>query len=228
MPPTGVYCICNLVSGKKYVGSSSTSLVGRIRHHLKELRGRRHQNKHLQSAWNTYGPKAFRFSILEYCEPEDCLAREQHWIDKLNTFDRNFGYNSRSKAGSNFGMRWSEETRKKISAAQVGKKLSLETKEKMKKSQMERWAKPGAKLQQSARMRGVKKSTTVNMSLCRIGKKLGRSHKAAIAARFNNPEFVSKFRSSLKAAWVDPAKKAARIAKMRATRKANSVSKACH
>lgn len=53
-----------------------------------------HHSKHLQNAWNKYGEKAFVFSCLEKCKPEDLLFLEKEYILKYNTTDRRFGYNT--------------------------------------------------------------------------------------------------------------------------------------
>lgn len=42
----GIYCIINLVNGKKYVGSS-VDIYGRLHEHLHNLRHNRAHNAHL-------------------------------------------------------------------------------------------------------------------------------------------------------------------------------------
>ena len=46
---TGAYSIYNTVNGKVYIGSSSSSLKGRIRQHLNSLRKGNHHNQHLSA-----------------------------------------------------------------------------------------------------------------------------------------------------------------------------------
>ncbi len=108
---TGVYCILNVIDGKRYVGSSSVSLAGRIRSHREALRKGGHYNRYLQRAWNKYGAKAFRFLVLESCWPTYCIAQEQYWIDYFQSADPEFGYNLSPTAGSMLGFHHSKDSR---------------------------------------------------------------------------------------------------------------------
>lgn len=135
----GIYCISNTVNGKKYVGQSR-NIKERWRHHVCLLDANKHDNKHLQYAWNKYGRDAFEFSILETFENDKLLDdAEMDWISKLNSFED--GYNmtlggggqagryltaeqrehlSRINTGSlnpNYGLKRSEATKKKMSEA---------------------------------------------------------------------------------------------------------------
>lgn len=115
---TGVYCCRNLVNGKVYVGSSSTSIRVRLNLHRSKLRHGRHENKYFQNAWRKYGGSSgFEWQILEYCVPDLCLDSEQKWIDTLKATDRRYGYNICITARSRHGVKSSEETKSKLSAA---------------------------------------------------------------------------------------------------------------
>lgn len=123
----GIYLVLNTASGKKYVGSSK-SLKNRRYQHWSDLRRGVHRNNHLQKAWVCYGPDSFKFLVLEYCDPEDRMDREEWWINLLGTRDQERGYNV-TEARPGGGMRGrlqSAETRAKISAAMTGKKKSPE------------------------------------------------------------------------------------------------------
>jgi len=52
-----------------------------------------------------YGYSNFMVEILEYCEPEDVISREQHYFDTLSP-----EYNILKVAGSRLGKKHSEET----------------------------------------------------------------------------------------------------------------------
>lgn len=136
---TGVYKITNTVTGKVYVGSASVHFKMRYRHHFTHLTKSDHENPYLQASWNKYGRTAFKFTIIETCNPQECVAREQFWIDTLNACDRRYGYNICPVAGSRLGTKWSDETRRKtteafarpeykekMSAARSGRKLTEE------------------------------------------------------------------------------------------------------
>jgi hypothetical protein len=101
---SGVYAITNTVTGSQYVGSA-INIAARWASHRHALRNHRKAPPKLQRAWDKYGEPAFSFSVLELCEPQDCLAVEQRHIDALKP-----RYNTRQDASSNYGVRWSTET----------------------------------------------------------------------------------------------------------------------
>lgn len=126
---SAIYLITNEVNGKMYVGSTVRNLYHRLSCHRNELRRGVHGNPHLQAAWKKYGEAAFKFEMLESCEPENCLDSEQWWIDQLDTYKT--GYNRCPTAGNRAGTKHSEETRKLLSERQRGRKASEETRAKM-------------------------------------------------------------------------------------------------
>ena len=88
----GVYIIRNNVNGKFYIGSS-IEIPTRWNFHVWQLDKDTHGNRHLQNAWNKYGKKNFAFSIVENCKAEDTITREQFYLDTLQPYRRNIGYN---------------------------------------------------------------------------------------------------------------------------------------
>lgn len=130
MNNSGIYQILNLANNKFYVGSAN-NINRRWIEHRKLLRGKRHPNKYLQAAWNKYSEQLFEFIIIECCEDEKLIEREQYWIDLLKPYDRIVGYNLRKKAESNLGIKFSDEFKAKRVQIQTGKKCSDETKAKM-------------------------------------------------------------------------------------------------
>jgi group I intron endonuclease len=116
---TGIYKIENLVNGKIYIGSS-VDIKNRWRQHLGYFSRGKHGNVYLQRAWDKYGSENFKFDIIEKCDTGILAEREQYYIDLFDACK--FGYNLSPTAGSNLGMIHSEEFRKKISLAQMGKK----------------------------------------------------------------------------------------------------------
>jgi group I intron endonuclease len=143
---TGAYCIHNRVNGKRYVGGAYKSFRGRIRGHKSSLKAGHHFNRHLQSAWNYYGPGAFVFVILEKCPPDKVQMCEQYWINYYNAANRAHGYNCSPTACSTLGYKYSpeacakiskakantsEETRSKMSASHIGLKHSPEARANM-------------------------------------------------------------------------------------------------
>ena len=128
---TGVYEIRNLVNGKSYIGSTSSSFGKRLRNHRNALEAGTHPVKYLQNAWNKHGSRCFRFSILEVCPPHLCVQREQKYIDESWSWMFEFGYNRRKLAGSNLGIKLKASTKRKLSQAKRGKPKSEEHKRKI-------------------------------------------------------------------------------------------------
>ena len=95
----GIYCITNICNNKKYIGQSKHIEDG-WKEHVKELTNNTHHNCHLQNSWNTYGSRSFSFSIIENCSLEELNDREDFWIKKSNSMNRDFGYNLRDVAST--------------------------------------------------------------------------------------------------------------------------------
>ena len=132
----GIYEIVNWQDGKAstYVGSS-TDIECRWGEHRKKLRAGRHDNAHLQAAWDKYGKDAFAFNVLEEVSEDMLLAMEQEYLDDY--FDRGHCYNIAVRAMPPMaGWKHTEEARRKMSETKRGKKLSEEHKRKIGESLM--------------------------------------------------------------------------------------------
>ena len=105
----GVYKIHNNHTKDFYVGSSF-NIRKRLFKHLNLLRNNIHPNQHLQNSWNKYGEHCFEFSILDICDREVVISKEQHFIDTLSP-----QFNKSKTAISNKGAPHTEEARKRIS-----------------------------------------------------------------------------------------------------------------
>lgn len=127
--PSGIYQIKNKINNKFYIGSSDF-IRRRWREHTTSLNGNKHCNNYLQFSWNKYGADAFEFLILENCNSDKLIEREQIWIDWLKP-----EYNLSGTAGSPLGIKRSEEFKQKVRDRQLGSKHSKETKIKMSISQ---------------------------------------------------------------------------------------------
>jgi group I intron endonuclease len=137
---SGIYKIVNITNGHTYIGSA-ISLNRRWNLHRCTLSANKHHSRHLQNAWNKYGADMFKFVVLEVCDSDVIISREQYYIDDLKP-----EYNMLTIAGSLFGFHHSEETkdnmskkvfsketREKISKAKKGHTMSVELVEKLRK-----------------------------------------------------------------------------------------------
>ncbi len=113
---TGIYRIKNTINGKSYIGSAARNLLGRWRTHKSCLKQQTHHSSKLQNAWTKYGADAFVFEVLLYCDPQNCLMYEQIALDHYKP-----EYNVCLVAGSCLGRKQTQETRTKISLANLGK-----------------------------------------------------------------------------------------------------------
>lgn len=150
---TGVYCIFNKATKKRYIGSAAKSLAKRIYSHRYSLNKNRHWNRYLQRAWNKYGSRAFVFSILEECEPSLCITTEQKWIDYYKSANSNYGYNLSPTAGSPLGVIHTSEVRAKLSAISKGKPKSPEHAAAIKRGKQDVSEETRRKMSESAKKR---------------------------------------------------------------------------
>lgn len=150
---SGVYQIKNIINNKIYIGSTK-NLTKRKILHFYQLNNNKHHNQYLQNSFNKYGKDSFIFEIIEYCSKKDLFKKEQYYIDTLMP-----EYNILKIVGSCLGYKHSKKTKEKIRVAQLnnrnslgtirseefkeklrqanlGKKLSKETKEKISKSKL--------------------------------------------------------------------------------------------
>lgn len=109
---SGIYVIVNETNGRRYYGSS-VNLKSRRWQHLFYLRSGRHNNKHLQRAWNKYGEESFTFSVVEMVDAHKLLSVEQVYIN-----NNKGGYNIAPIAGSALGMKRTAAAKRRMSVAQ--------------------------------------------------------------------------------------------------------------
>lgn len=123
---TGIYKILNKVNGKFYIGSA-VDIENRWRRHKHDLNKNNHHNIYLQKGWNKYWNVSFEFTIIEACDKENLLIREQFWLDWAKP-----EYNLSPTAGNSLGVKHSEQSRKRMSEAK--KKMTEETKDMMRQA----------------------------------------------------------------------------------------------
>jgi group I intron endonuclease len=69
-----------------------------------------------------HGISNFILEILEYCEPENAIDRENHYFKTFNQFPE---YNILKKAGSSLGYKHSKESLEKMKNTALGNKNAL-------------------------------------------------------------------------------------------------------
>jgi group I intron endonuclease len=109
----GIYKILNKSNNKVYIGSSIV-LNKRKYKHFWMLRKDIHPNIYLQKSYNKNGVEMFEFEIIELCEENDLIFRENHYINYYRSNEMEFGYNLALVGNS----------RRNIVSAEVKMKLS--------------------------------------------------------------------------------------------------------
>lgn len=102
----GVYKITCRPTNKVYIGSTSQSFIKRFWQHEYELLKNKHKNPYLQYSFNKHGKDNFDYEILEICS-ENILNREQFWMEKYNSADKEIGFNINTLASG--GDQFSKE-----------------------------------------------------------------------------------------------------------------------
>lgn len=152
----GVYQIRCTVNDRIYIGSASGKggFGYRLNKHIYRLNNKTHHNWKLYRDWVRYGRSAFEFSILETCDRDNCVEREQYWFEYFEALGVE-RYNINPHASSRLGAVIREETKQKLREANLGKKWN-----------------PDAILKRSASVRGSKRSpeTIARMKAAQKGK----------------------------------------------------------
>jgi group I intron endonuclease len=124
MSASCIYKISSKLDGRLYIGSA-IDFDKRKYEHLKRLRKGTHHSKKLQHFYWKYGESSLDFSIIELCEIDKLLEREQYWIDETKAYTKS-GFNICPTAGSSLGRILSEDTKNKIRDRAIGRKQTAE------------------------------------------------------------------------------------------------------
>lgn len=120
---SGVYCICNKINRKCYVGSS-INISSRLSRHKWELTHNKHSNQYLQNDFNKFGLDSFVFLTLEISKPESRISREQQWLDAIYDNQQQC-YNINPHAESPKGRKYTREQHVKHLASQNHRKANF-------------------------------------------------------------------------------------------------------
>jgi len=127
---SGIYRWINNINGKSYIGSS-TKLNARFlqyfnTNYLLKKTVIEKGNSIIYNSILKNGYSNFTLDILEYCTADNCIDKEQYYIDLLKP-----EYNLLTKAGSWLGYKHTAETLAKMAASHLGKTHTLETRAKI-------------------------------------------------------------------------------------------------
>jgi group I intron endonuclease len=107
----GIYRISCIETKLAYYGSTAQSrgFRGRFWDHVYGLRKGTHSSRLMYRDWKRHGESSFVFEILEICEKEKCVEREQFYLDMYGVGINNQSYNTSPSANSCLGVRHSAE-----------------------------------------------------------------------------------------------------------------------
>ena len=115
-----LYLITNLINNKKYVGQTiqTKGYKKRFKEHIYSALNHKTHISCLHKAISKYGPDNFEVKLLIHNIPEDKIDfYECLWIDKLNTYYRNYGYNMTFGGSGVKGYHFTEDVKTRMSCA---------------------------------------------------------------------------------------------------------------
>ena len=133
----GIYKVTNRLNHKIYIGKS-VDIKRRWQDHIRESKVTEQQwssnyrgvRTPFHSAIRKYGAENFTFEVLEECDEEQLNNKERYWIKKLNSTNRDIGYNV-TLGGDGYNCRKGEDA--------PGCKITKEECDFIKQKLKERW-----------------------------------------------------------------------------------------
>jgi group I intron endonuclease len=111
-----IYKATNNINKKVYIGKTTRTLKDRKKEHISHAKS---EDYYFHNALRKYGAENFTWEIIEEVELDKINERECYWIEYYKSYkDKSKGYNL-TPGGEGFKL--SEETKRKISAANAGK-----------------------------------------------------------------------------------------------------------
>lgn len=109
-----------------YIGSARDLRKRIFYKHLPELECGEHHNAPMRNYFMKNGGDSLAWELLETCEENDLISREQFYLDLYQPFAKNGkGFNVLENAGSSLGNKWSEEVKAKMSKSHLEKSKNL-------------------------------------------------------------------------------------------------------
>lgn len=183
----GIYKITCIPNGRIYIGSS-VNIHLRWEKHRCGLNQQNHYNKHLLAAYNKYGKSNFKWEIIEECSQDILWDREQFYLDTLQPFNER-GFN----------------TAKNVKAPMVGRKHTLEDREKMSKIQkaMNKKCPEERKKYLSQLFKGKKRSQeAIEKGAAKLrGRSKSEEHKIRLKESGSTPEAIKIKKERMERVW---------------------------
>jgi len=150
-----IYKVTNKINGKCYIGKTVKKyLSSRRSGHIYEMK--KGSKFYFHNSLRKYGKENFEWEILYECTDHDILKeKELYYIKYFNTFKPN-GYNLTKGGDGNFGYKYSEESKKKMSESHKGNRHSEETKMKISEGNKGRVPTKATREKISKKLTGVK------------------------------------------------------------------------
>lgn len=106
-----IYMIKNMVNRKRYIGQTIDKRGHRFYFKLNTIKT--HYNQYLYNSFVKYGKENFSVNVIDFAgNKEELDKKEEFYIHKYNTMDKNYGYNLKHGGGNGKHL---EETKEKIS-----------------------------------------------------------------------------------------------------------------
>lgn len=202
---SGIYKIQSVINSNKIYIGSSININTRWSRHLSDLQFNRHPNKKLQNHFNVYGIKDLKFSVLVECDKYKLIELEQYFIDSYNPW-----FNIRIIAESNLCYKFSDETKKKMSLAKIGKRYPPRTEEQRKNSGRKKGCIPWNKGKKTSPMSEEQKN---KISMANKGRSKNKGVKRSEEFKQNLSKIkmgviaTEKARENMRIAWVERKRK---------------------
>lgn len=111
---SGIYIIICMPTMKSYIGSA-VNIKSRLGTHRNLLRNKKHWISYFQNSWNKYGEADFEFHVIEYCQKEKLIEREQFYLDIFKAVRH--GFNLNKKAASTLGYKQTKNACENVARA---------------------------------------------------------------------------------------------------------------
>ena len=195
---SGTYLIKNALNNKVYIGSA-VNILKRWRGHKRDLKKGSHHSSLLQKAWDKYGEQNFKFEILEeVSNPEHLLAYEQVYLDYYKSYEDDKGYNICKTAGSWYGRKHSEETKRKIGEASKGRNIGRRYREEITRKLTEVSEETKRKISEANTGKKLSEETKRKISEANTGKKLSEETRKKISEVNTGKKLSEKTKQKLR------------------------------